>query len=238
LDVVDVVVTKGVGIISVLEDRDLSKEFQFLKRALLAKIFGSGKTDTDTDAGRVIMVTSGVAGAGKSFTAFNLAVSIARERLLNVVLVDADSVRRNLTISLGSQDREGLLEDLSDGGLKASTLQTDIPSLKFLPTGQSVHDATELLASPSMSNLLAQFDDPDTVVVVDATPLLISTEASAICRHADQVLIIVEAGVTSVDELEAMLKLFVKSDSNISFVMNKLTTSNHSGADHYYYANY
>ena len=157
------------GMVSVLEDKDLFRAFRFLKRAVLAKIFGP--TLSGADAGKVIMVTSAMPGAGKSFTAFNLATSIAQEQLINVVLIDADTVRHNLSNLLDQNYREGLQDILMTGDVSLGVLETDLPGLRFVPSGLTRDNATELLASEYMSDMLEHFNDPNTIVILDATPV-------------------------------------------------------------------
>jgi len=224
------------GQISLLDDLDLSRAFRFVKRAVLAKIFNpAGKGH---EPGKVVMITSAMPDAGKSFLAFNLAVSIAQEQLINVVLIDADPVRHKLSTVLGVRDAEGLLEILKTRNIYNGALLTDLPGLRFVPAGQAHDNATELLASAHMSEVLATFTETDTVVVIDTTPLLISGEADAISVHADHTIVVVEAGNTSVDEIESALQILQKSGSSVSFILNKLKSLSQNGASDYYYDAY
>jgi len=224
------------GLITVLEDKILSKAFRFIKRSLLAKIYDP--SDLESDAGKVIMVSSAMPGAGKSFFAFNLAASIAREQLIEVVLIDADTVRHNLSTILNLDDREGLVEILMSGDVSAGILDTDLPGLRFVPSGLGSEDATELLASEYMSATLASLADTNTVVILDATPLLVSSEADAISAHVDHTIVVVEAGETSADEIDTVLQMLKKYGSPVSLIMNKLKSSSKVGASDYYSVQY
>lgn len=221
------------GLTTVLENTDLSKPFRFLKRAVLAKIFGTARSDARS--GKSVMVTSAMPGAGKSFMAFNLAASIAQEQMVNVVLIDSDIVRHNLTTALELDDRDGLMEMLR-GSVDRCILETSLPGLRFIPAGQYCENATELLASDEMAGLAESLNDPDTIVIIDSTPLLVASEAGAVAAHADHVIIVVEAGNTSVDEIGTMLQMLEKFGSTVNFIMNKLKTQNQGGGkSHYYY---
>ena len=224
------------GLITVLEDKNLSKAFRFLKRSLLAKLYDP--SDSESDAGKVIMVSSAMPGAGKSFLAFNLAASIAREQLIEVVLIDADTVRHNLSNILGLDDRQGLVEILMSGDVSAGILDTDLPGLRFIPSGLGSEDATELLASEYMSATLASLANTNTVVILDATPLLVSSEADAMSAHVDHTVVVVEAGETSADEIDTVLQMLKKYGSPVSLVMNKLKSSSKVGASDYYSVQY
>lgn len=226
----------GRGQISILENSDLSRAFRFLKRAVLAKIFNPA--DKGQEPGKVVMITSAMPSAGKSFMAFNLAISIAQEQLINVVLIDADPVRHKLSTVLGLRDAEGLLDILNTRNIHNGALPTDLPGFRFVPAGQTRDNSTELLASAYMSEVLATFTEKDTVVVLDTTPLLVSGEADAISAHADHTIVIVEVGNTSVDEVESTLQILQKSGSSVNFILNKLKSLNFSGAPYYYYDSY
>jgi len=186
------------------------------------------------ESGKVIMITSAMPNNGKSSIAFNLAVSIAQEQLINVVLIDADTVRHKLSTNLGLSDSEGLLEMLVNREGDNCGLPTNLPGLRFIPAGQAHDNATELLASANMSEVLDELTDPDTVVVVDNTPLLVSSEADAVSAHADYTIVVIEAGITSVDEVESALQILKKSGSTVSFIMNKLKSTGPTDGPDYY----
>ena len=224
------------GLISVLEDSELSGAFRFIKRSVLAKIFGPNRAESA--AGKVVMVTSALPDAGKSFVAFNLAVSIAQEQLINVVLIDADTVRHHLSTILGMHEAEGLVEGLETGDIDSKAVSTDLPGLKFVPAGQSHRHAAELLASVYMSDALATYEKSDTVVIIDTAPLLVTSEADAMAAHANHTIVVIEAGQTSVDEIESVLHILSKSDSQVNFMLNKLKSISPSGSQYHYYDSY
>jgi Mrp family chromosome partitioning ATPase len=74
--------------------------------------------------------------------------------------------------------------------------------------------------------------------VIDTTPLLISGEADAISAHADHTIVMVEAGNTSVDEIESVLQILKKSGSSVNFILNKLKSVNFSDVPYYLYESY
>ena len=85
------------------------------------------------------MVTSALAGEGKTFCSLNLALSIASEVDSSVLLVDADVVRPSVMSRLGLQGRfKGLLDLLSDTSLELPDLilKTNVPKLACCPRGR------------------------------------------------------------------------------------------------------
>src|SRR5262245_40281653 len=77
------------------EERLLAHEYRQIKRPLLVNAFGRG--GTQLPKGRVILVASALPGDGKTFTAINLALSMAREKDVEVLLVDADVAKPHVS---------------------------------------------------------------------------------------------------------------------------------------------
>ena len=206
-------------------DTIAAKEFRFLKRPLMARVFGV--SGAQAPAGRVVMVTSDLPQVGKSFIALNLAASIAQEQLTSVVLVDADPLRRTLSSSLGISDQPGVLDVLSDHGLQAEEvlLQTGLPGLSIFPAGSPRPDSTELLASRRADDVLGMLQGLDTVVILDAPPLLPTSEARAAIEKVSHALVVVEAGRSTTAELDTMLKMLEGSKASVSLVLNKAPRS-------------
>lgn len=177
----------------------LAEEFRILKRPLLNNASLEGEAAIRRS--NLIMVTSAIAGEGKTFTSINLALSISMEVDRSVLLVDADMIRPMVLERLGLQPRKGLMDVLRDSSLDLSEvmLRTNIPKLSLLPSGESGTDATEMLASGAMEQLL---DDlaakyADRIIIFDAPPLLLATESHVLAAHVGQVIVVVEASKTS-----------------------------------------
>jgi len=175
----------------------VADEFRVVKRPLINNIKGANGSSSARN--NLIMVTSAVAGEGKSFTAINLAMSIAAELDNTVMLVDADLARPSLPTMLGVEDGPGLL-DLLDGSAEMSDvlLRTNIEKLTFLRGGTPHARATELLASEAMRGLVGEMSERyrDRIIVFDSPPLLLTTEARALAMYMGQIVFVVRAGKT------------------------------------------
>lgn len=173
----------------------LADEFRGAKHGLLQNVRG-GSAGTVARA-NCIMVTSSLPGEGKTFTAINLALSLAREIDLNVLLVDADVMRPSVPERLGLAPGKGLLDLLSepDLGLADVVLRTNIDKLQILPSGSARGHATELLASDGMKRLVSEMASGGAgrIVLFDAPPLLAVPEARALAMNMGQIVLVVEA---------------------------------------------
>lgn len=180
------------------ERNQIEEEFRIIKRPLLKNALG--ESAAPVERANLIMVTSALPGEGKTFTAINLAMSIAMELDHHVLLVDADVVRPSVLDRLGLPPTKGLLDVLTNPELDLSDvmLKTNIPKLTLLPAGSAYSRTTELLASASMETMLTELAQSyqDRIVVFDAPPLLPSTESRVLATHVGQVVVIVEADTT------------------------------------------
>ena len=177
----------------------LASEFRVIKRPLIANAMNKGAAPVTN--GNLIMVTSALPAEGKSFTAINLAISIAMELDNTVVLVDADVARPSVLNMLGLPPAEGLLDVVTANSLDISgvLLRTNIEKLSILPSGTQHPRATELLASEAMIRLLDDMAQryPDRIIIFDSPPLLATTEARTLATHMGQIVVVVQAGETS-----------------------------------------
>lgn len=182
-------------------------QFRVIKRPLLDNATGKGASLAVN--GNLIMVTSALPEEGKSFTAINLAMSMAMELNHTVMLVDADVARPSIMRKLGLQPAPGLLDLLLDEevGLADVLLRTNIENLTLLPTGLPHPRATELLASDAMATLLEDMAKrySDRIIIFDSPPLLITTEARVLASHMGQVVIVVQAEKTLQSEVQQAL---------------------------------
>ena len=215
------------------QEREIASQYRQIKRPLISAAMGRGQESAPR--GRLIMVASALSGEGKTFTAINLAFSMAMEEDLRVVLVDADLAKPQISKMFGVDAEQGLLDAVIDPAveLEELILPTDVPKLFLLPSGTRSGRATELLASDRMieaMNLLQQ-RDPGRIFIFDSSPLLLTTEAPALAHVAGQVVVVVRAEST---EYHVLLDALSRLPEGISpsLVLNQSTLKN---MGYYYY---
>jgi protein-tyrosine kinase len=218
------------------QERELAAQYRHIKRPLIAK--GTGRGISRVPRGNAIMLTSALPGEGKSFTAINLALSMALEQELRVLLVDADVARPRLSRELGIDKHPGFIDALRDGStdIESLVVDTDIPTLSVLSSGSRSDTATELMAGPRMTEIVRLLceRDPDRVVLFDSPPILPTTEARILAQAVGQVVVMVRASRTPQEALFEALHLIGQRDE----VSLMLTHAERSGAGAYYYGNY
>jgi protein-tyrosine kinase len=202
----------------------IKEEYRHIKRPLLMN--AAGKGTSVLKHANLIMVTSSHPGEGKTFTAANLALSIAAERDKTVLLVDADVVRPSLGNLLGFSAEKGLVDHLIDPTLDVGELliKTELPTLTILPAGTPHHLSTELLASTAMQTLTEELSNRyrDRIVIFDSPPLLPTTESCVLAHLMGQIVIVVEAErTTRRDVRESIERLGALPETAVGFVLNK-----------------
>ncbi len=215
---------KASGMITTDSGRSLiSEEFRRIKRHLLMNVSGRGAKKVDHP--NVIMVTSSLPNEGKTFSAINLAMSVAMEQDKTVLLVDGDVANPSVTEDLGIQySGAGLVEFLAGEVAELSDLilNTDVPNLKILPAGRSHQHATELFSSTKMDDLIDEMAKrfPDRVVIFDSPPLLVTTESAVLAEKMSQILMVVEAEKSPHEAVKDALSL-LDSSKIIGLILNK-----------------
>lgn len=199
-----------------------TEEFRLIKRAALLNMAQARQEGAKNP--NLMMVTSARQGEGKSFTAFNLAISIAAETDTTVLLIDADATRSSVAKTLGIQVEEGLLDLLRGNGKAFSdvVLKTDIERLSILPAGQPDPLSTEILAGGQAGELLHEISHRyrDRIVILDAPPVLATSEPSALALHVGQIVFVVDAQRTTKSALKEALNL-IHICPRIGFVLNR-----------------
>ena len=199
----------------------IAQQFRAIKRPLVRNL-ANAPLGVNTS---VILVTSSQSGEGKSFTAVNLAMSLAMEREKNVLLIDTDSTKAAASNLLGVEDPHvGLMDSLVRDDLSVHQVlrTTDMPNLTLLPVGRAHGHATELLASDRMRRTITELSEgyPDRIMVIDSSPLLQTEEAGVLADIAGQIVFVVAAEQTAyATALDAVARL--PRTDNVSLVLNK-----------------
>jgi receptor protein-tyrosine kinase len=208
----------------------IADEFRVLKRPIIRNALGQNRVRN----GNLVMVTSALPGEGKTFTAVNLALSMAMEVDSTDLLVDGDVAHPSFPGLLGSPHGPGLLDLLTRDDLTFADalVRTSIEKLALLPAGSRHRRATELLASEQMTSLLRELASrySDRIIVFDSPPLLATTEARVLASHMGQIVMVVAADSTSQRAVEQALTT-IESCEVVLMALNK---ASHTDVGTYY----
>tara|TARA_R110002126_G_scaffold10245_10_gene46480 strand:- start:2973 stop:3842 length:870 start_codon:yes stop_codon:yes gene_type:complete len=218
------------------ERRLINEEYRVIKRKLINNAFGAlSKTLKHPN---LILVTSSRPGEGKTFSAVNLALSIALEQDKTVLLVDADVLRPNVSKTLNISHELGLTDYLrsTDVTVPDILLSTNVERLKIITAGSPHHLSTELLASERMLQLVNEFATrySDRIVIFDAPPLLGVNETAVMAAMCGQAVLVAEENRTRLAEIEQSVSL-LPTEMAVGFLINKAHRNQGKGYGYGYY---
>jgi capsular exopolysaccharide synthesis family protein len=171
---------------------------------------------------KVIAITSSVSGEGKTLLAANLALTLSRSYMRQVLLIDADLRRPNLHRLFGIPSQEGIrtaLDAVREG--TPVSVQEVAPRLALLPAGKPVRDPISVLASDAMQRLMTAATSTFDWVIVDTPPVGMLPDMSLLSTLSDAVLLVVEAGRVRYDLVQRTVES-IGADRIFGVVLNKI----------------
>ncbi len=214
-------------VLSAINDQKIIDSYGLLRTRVLRRM--------QQNRWKSIGITSAGKDNGKTLTAINLGISIARKQSYTVVVVDADLRNPSLHKLFGFKPRVGLSDYLkSDISIDKVLVHPSIERLVILPGKKSTDASSELLSSHKMSRLTQDLKTryPSRIVIYDLPPVLVSDDVVAFAPNLDTALLIVEEGGTETDKLKRSMDLLEGVDI-IGTVLNK--SKGNSLTEEYYY---
>jgi protein-tyrosine kinase len=178
-------------LVAALDGHPAREAYCLLQAALLERL-GDGDR-------RWVGVTRPRSGRGKALTASNVAISLAIDAGLDVLLIDLDLRNPSLARLFGVTAQKGLEDCLfSKAPLEEATLATSLDGLTLLPVRKASRSAAQVLGSPNLKALFGEIRrrHPDHLVVVNLPPLTGTADGAAVKALVDGVLLVVDEGET------------------------------------------
>jgi capsular exopolysaccharide synthesis family protein len=184
---------------------------------------------------RVILVTSGQPGEGKTTTAVNLAVALVQ---LGgpVLVVDSDMRRPRVGALLKLTNTSAGLSTYLTGqyGLDDVVVPTQVPNLHAVPCGPVPPNPAELLSSSLMRQFLEQAAQKFSYVILDSPPVLHVSDPRILAAQVEAVILVAHGGVTARDAVQHARQNLQQVNANlIGVVLNNVDFSA-VGYDYYY----
>jgi exopolysaccharide/PEP-CTERM locus tyrosine autokinase len=210
------------------ENPIVMEEFNKLRSSIIALTRGEKFLNT-------LMVTSAVSDEGKTLTALNLSISLAREHDHTVLLVDSDLRRPSVCKYLGIEPEFGLTDCLEDDfPIEKALVKTGLGKLVVLPAGRAVDDPVDLLSSSRMKEIIHELKSryPERYIIFDTPPALPFADSKILAAALDGVLFVVREGVVTKESLRKTLDEFTKFNL-LGVVYNDMITML-KNKDYYY----
>lgn len=199
---------------------------------------------------KTILIASGMPSEGKSFVAANLAISLARNSVHNILLIDGDLRRPTLHASLGAPNSVGLSDYLEGSAEVLDIMQRDLDrskeegvntknlgNLTFIPSGKSTDKSAELVAGERMKELITSVAPYFDWIIIDAPPALAVTDAVELSHSADAVMLVVRGAKTPY-EVAQRVQVAFESTRILGFVLNDVKDAPKTGTYSYNYNYY
>ena len=190
-------------------------------------------------AGRIqtFVITSTSPGDGKSFTAANMAISIAQHKS-STLLIDADLRRGVLHNTFGIPKEPGFTNYLTNMVSFAHIInETLIPNLSMISCGSLLPNPSELLGSHQMKRFLDEAGRKFDIIIFDTPPLNAATDAIVLGTQVEAVVVVIRSGVTNRKIAQQKMELFKNVPARVLGVVLNGTTAEfgHDGYSYYHY---
>lgn len=193
---------------------------------------------TPVNSGRLIVVSSVSPNEGKTTTSVNIAAALA-ENGAHVLLIDADLRHPSVADKLGLEGGSGLAHVLSaQASVKDVVQRYWKGNLHIMPAGPKPPNASTLLNSDTMRDLINQALSQYEYVIIDTSPMIVANDAAIFGRMSNGVVLVSGRGVTDKRELRDIAGQLANLDVPVTgFVFNfaKDSKKRSSGYGNYYY---
>jgi len=202
------------------QQNNISDAYRILRTQVLQRL--------NEKSWNTLAITSPGSGAGKSLTAINLAMSLAREIDNTVLLIDANLRSPKLDQFFDFDSEYGLSDYLLNDKPLGDMLvhPQGVSRFVVLPAGRAIANSSEMLSSPKMQRLVEEVKHryPSRIVIFDLPPLLESSDTLAFIPNADATLVVIEEGQTQEKDLKQAFEL-LQGNEVIGTVLNKAYTT-------------
>jgi len=220
------------GIVRAARQAGLYEAVGFLRVNLLSSV--------DNQQGKCIMMSSTAPGEGKSSLTATLADGMASSGQ-RVLIIDADLRRGTQQDVWNKYQRQHEWQQLvGEGG--ARNLQEALrdpdnvqvieaePNVYLLPAGPGLHDSLTLLNRDDLGDIFKRWGETYSIVLIDSPPLLAIADSLVLGRHVDGVVLITEAGQTTLQAVKQVMRRTKEARvPMMGFVLNKVTASGRDG---------
>lgn len=186
---------------------------------------------------KTMAITSCNPGEGKTTTAINLAISMAKSGM-KVLLIDADLRKPMLMKHLGGNNDVGLSNLISGYSTTEEVINsTDVDNLYFIACGPKPPNPAELIGSSRFGELLKEAERKFDMVIIDTPPLGSVIDCAIISAQTDGTLIVIESKAIDYQNAQRVKEQLERANARIlGVVLNKVSKSDYK--NYYSYYNY
>lgn len=174
---------------------------------------------------RVVLVTSTFSGEGKSFVSRNIAASFALAGH-KTLLMDCDLRKVDSNLLARTKKEQGLSSFLSNNAsYNDIVVSSDVDNLWIIPSGMVPPNATELIDSPKMLELMDIVRDKFEIIIIDSPPIGMVADSYILAQQSDLLLFIIRYKHSRLNGVERILSsIFQKNIKKVALVTNDINS--------------
>jgi tyrosine-protein kinase Etk/Wzc len=176
---------------------------------------------------KVILITSSVAGEGKTFCAVNTAIILAKAKK-KVVLIDLDLHKPKQANAFNLTNEIGVTSYIvGKASLNEIIKDTGIENLQVILTGPRTPNASELILDPMMEQLIKELKSIYEFIIIDTPPVGLLSDALVLMKHADLNMYVLKAGYSKKDFVDIAHQIVEKNEvKHLTFILNSVNNKN------------
>lgn len=176
---------------------------------------------------KVILVTSSMAGEGKTFCAVNIATILSKARK-KVLLLDLDLHKPKQANAFNLQNDVGVTSYIvGKATLNQIVKDTTIEHLQVILTGPRTPNASEMILDPMLEQLITELKTIYEYIIIDTPPVGLLSDALVLMKYSDLNLYVFKAGYSKKDFVEIAHQIAEKNDvKNLCFILNNVHSKN------------
>lgn len=213
----------------------LTQEVPFLVEEAYKSLRTNVVFSLPKEENKIVEITSAYQNEGKSVTAINLAISLARNGA-KVALVDCDLRLPTVAQKLEIPQEPGLTQLLFDQNSLQEVVCHHDSGVDVIPAGSLPPNPSEILGSDSMTGLLESLKEQYQYVILDAPPVGVVTDAAVLAPKVSGIVLVVRQGQTREEGINAAVKqLQMASGKILGFVLTDATMEQKAYSHYSYY---
>ncbi len=176
---------------------------------------------------KIVIVTSSIAGEGKTFCAINTGSILAKAKK-KVVLIDLDLHKPKQANAFNLNNDVGITSYIvGKASLKEIIKTSPVENLDVILTGPRSPNASELILDPMLEQMLAELKSKYEYIIIDSPPAGLLSDALELMKFADITMYVLKAGVSKRDYVDIAHQLYEKNHlKHLTFILNGVNIKN------------
>ncbi|MEO8150769.1 MAG: polysaccharide biosynthesis tyrosine autokinase [Bacteroidia bacterium] len=217
-----------IGIVAKVKEGE--KEYNIVEKypqSIASEAFRVIRTNLSYYKTQIVLMTSSVAGEGKTFCAVNTATILSKSRK-RVILIDCDLHKPKQANAFNLTNDVGITSYLAGkSSLKNIIKETGIENLNIILSGPRTPNASELLLDPLMDKLIEDLKKEYDYIIIDSAPVGLISDSLELMKYADLTLFVLKANYSKKDFVDVAHQITERNPGkSVGFILNAVSAKN------------